>query len=282
MKRICLGTMITLLYQSRMRSADKIRTVCGGIFAAFGLDINNYNKELPSHLKSGHDPVPSDLIDAARTLPIEDIDRGFEAYVIPLIHNEKHEAVFRAIKDILRDDTTILDTTVVGKMVGFEKENILKHDSFDESALLANVITYAITNTDNDKLGANIREIGTGYVDGFIGKGEDIFFISPLVDQDQVSPLKRTLKDPMFDHIFQKATDVTISGMSNPARACVFYIDPNNCKFRFRDLKDFIINNIGSYVFSRAQTKRITDRTKNNIMVPTIQTTSSKTIVNMV
>jgi hypothetical protein len=267
MKRICLGTMITLLYQSRKRSADKIKTVCGGIFAAFGLDIDNYNKELPSHLKSGHDPVPGDLIDAARTLPIEDIDRGFEAYVIPLIHNEKHEAVFRAIKDILRDDTTILDTTVVGKKVGFEKESILKHDSFDESALLANVVTYAITSTDNEKLGANIREIGTGYVDGFIGKGEDIFFISPLVDQDQVSPLKRTLKDPMFDHIFQKATDLTISGMSNPARACVFYIDPNNCKFRFRDLKDFIINNIGSYVFSRAQTKRITDRTKNKAAV---------------
>lgn len=267
MKRICLGTMITLLYQSRMRSADKIKTVCGGIFAAFGLDIDNYNKELPSHLKSGHDPAPGDLVDAARALSIEEIDKGFEDYVIPLIHNEKHEAVFRAIKDILRDDTTILGTTVVGKMTGFEKDNILQHDSFDESALLANVVTYAITNTDNDKLSANIREIGTGYVDGFIGTGEDIFFISPLADQDQTSPLKRTLKDPMFDRIFQKATDVTISGMGNPARACVFYIDPNNCKFRFRDLKDFIINNIGSYVFSRAQTKRITDMTKNKSAV---------------
>ena len=67
----------------------------------------------------------------------------------------------------------------------------------------------------------------------------------------------------MFDRIFKKATDITIAGMSNPARACVFYIDPSNCQFRFRDLKDFIINNIGSYVFSRAQTKRILDTTKN-------------------
>ena len=58
MKRICLGTMITLLYQSRIRSADKIKTVCGGIFAAFGLDIDNFNQGLPSHLKSGHDPAP--------------------------------------------------------------------------------------------------------------------------------------------------------------------------------------------------------------------------------
>lgn len=267
MKRICLGTMITLLYQSRMRSADKIKTVCGGIFAAFGLDIDNFNKELPSHLKSGHDPAPGDLIDAARNLSIEDIDRGFEKYVLPLIHNEKHEAVFRAIKDILRDDTTILGTTVVGKMAGFEKDNILNYESFDESALLANVVTYAIISTENDKLGANIREIGTGYIDGFVGTGENIYFISPLVDQDQVSPLKRTLKDPMFDRIFKKATDMTISGMSNPSKACVFYIDPNNCKFRFRDLKDFIINNIGSYVFSRAQIKRITEMTKNNTAV---------------
>lgn len=267
MKRICLGTIITLLYQSRIRSTDKIKTVCSGIFAAFGLDIDNFNKELPSHLKSGHDPAPGDLIEAARNLSIEDIDRGFEVYVLPLIHNEKHEAVFRAIKEILRDDTTILGTTVVGKMAGFEKDNILNYESFDESALLANVVTYAIISTENDKLGANIREIGKGYIDGFVGTGENIFFISPLVDQDQVSPLKRTLKDPMFDRIFKKATDTTISGMSNPSKACVFYIDPNNCKFRFRDLKDFIINNIGSYVFSRAQIKRITEMSKNNAAV---------------
>lgn len=135
MKRICLGTMITLLYQSRMRSADKIKTVCGGIFAAFGLDIENFNKELPSHLKSGHDPVPGVLIDAARNLSIEDIDRGFEEYVLPLIHNEKHEAVFRAIKDILRDDTTILGTTVVGKMAGFEKDNILNYERHSRRAI---------------------------------------------------------------------------------------------------------------------------------------------------
>lgn len=267
MKRICLGTMITLLYQGRMRSADTIKAICSGIFAAFGLNSYRLSAGLPSHLKSGHDPAPGVLIDAARNSSIEDIDKGFEEYVLPLIHNEKHEAVFRAIKDILRDDTTILGTTVVGKMPGFEKDNILQYTSFDESALLANVVTYAITNTENDKLGANIREIGTGYVDSFVGTGEDIFFISPLADQDQISPLKRTLKAPMFDRIFKKATDITISGMSNPSKVSVFYIDPNNCKFRFRDLKDFIIDNIGSYVFSRAQIKRITDSTKNNTAV---------------
>ena len=147
MKRICLGTMITLIYQSRIRTADTIKTICDGIFAAYGLAVEDYNKEMPSHLKSGHDPAPGGLIDAARDLTMDQIDKGFEMYVLPLIHNDKHEALFRAIKDILRDDTTILGTTLVGRTAGFEKDSILNSDTFDESALRANVVTYAITST---------------------------------------------------------------------------------------------------------------------------------------
>lgn len=65
-----------MIYQSRARSADTIKSVCGGIFAAFGLDINNYNKELPSHLKSGHDSVPVELISIARSKNIDEVADG--------------------------------------------------------------------------------------------------------------------------------------------------------------------------------------------------------------
>lgn len=267
MKQICLGAMITIIYQSRKRNADKVKDICRGIFAAYGLDISEYNAGLPSHLKSGHDSTPKDLEDAARTLSIDEIDEGFEKYVVPLIHNEKHEAVIRAIRDVLRDDSTILDNTVVGVSSGFEKDNILNHNSFDESAILANVVTYAILSNENNKMSASIREIRADYVDSFIHSTEEIFFLSPIVEQDNIIPLKRTLKDPMFDRVFQRAADVTIAGLGNPAKACVFYVDPTNCKFRFRDLKDFIINNIGNYVFSRAEKKRLIDRTKNEAAV---------------
>lgn len=267
MKRICLGTIITLIYQSRTRSADTIKSVCGGVFAAYELNISNYDKALPSHLKSGHDPVPGDLLLAARQSNIDDVAQGIESHVLPLIHQDKHIYLFRAIKEILKDDTTIADSTIVGVMPGYEKISILNHDSFYEAITLANILTYAITQIDNDKLKANIREIGKDYIDGFAISTEKVFFLSPVVENDQLSPLKRTLKDPMFDRVFCKATDITVSALSNPTTASVFYIDPNNCKFRFSGLKDFIINNIGSYVFSRAQIKRIVDRTKNEAAV---------------
>ena len=101
MKQICLGTIITLIYQSRTRSADTIKSVCGGIFATYGLDINNYNKELPSHLKSGHDAVPGELLTAARSADINVVAKGIEEKLIPLIHQDKHECLFLAIKDVL-------------------------------------------------------------------------------------------------------------------------------------------------------------------------------------
>lgn len=132
MKLICLGTIITLIYQSRTRSADTIKSVCGGVFAAYELNISNYDKALPSHLKSGHDPVPGDLLLAARQSNIDDVAQGIESHVLPLIHQDKHIYLFRAIKEILKDDTTIADSTIVGVMPGYEKISILNHDSFYE------------------------------------------------------------------------------------------------------------------------------------------------------
>lgn len=256
MKRICLGTMITLIFQSRIRKGDTYKAVCGGVFAAYGLKIDNYDRALPGHLRSGHDPVPDALVTAARTLSIEDIDKGIEEYVLPLINHEKKVALFRAIKAVLRDDS-FTDGALIGRVEGYEKENILKYNSYYESMFLANVLTYAIANIDNKECKPNIKEIGKDYVDGFLTSGEEIHFINKKVDQDEVCPVKRTLKSPMFDRLFLKATEVTITGMSNPAQASVFYLDPMNCQFRFRDLKTFITSNIGSYVFSRAEKNRI-------------------------
>lgn len=75
---------------------------------------------------------------------MDEIDERFTDFVVSLIHNDKHEVIFRALKDIIRDDDSINENTIVGKMAWFECGNILNYDSFDESALLANVVTYAI------------------------------------------------------------------------------------------------------------------------------------------
>lgn len=82
MKKICLGTMINLLHQARKRKSDQPRDICRRIFAAFNCDIDSYDKGLPSHLKSGHDPVPNELYDNARDMEEEDVNEGVKKHVL--------------------------------------------------------------------------------------------------------------------------------------------------------------------------------------------------------
>ena len=267
MKQICIGTIITLIYQSRKRSTDRIKDICAGIFKAYGLDINSFNDGLPSHLKNGHDPAPVELVNAARNADIETVSKGIAKYIVPLIHSEKHECLFRALKEVLREDSDISDRTIVGCIQGYEKSNILSQDTFPEAMTLANIITYAITATDNRRLSASIREISSNFVDEFKYSEEEIHFELPQTENEQFTPLKRSLKDTTFKTVFSKAAEFTVSDLANPTKVNIFYIEPNNCKFRFSHLKDFIINNIGSYVFSRAYIKGIVDRTKNQAAV---------------
>lgn len=265
MKKICLGTMINLLYQAKARKADQVRDVCRRIFAAFNCNIDGYDNALPSHLKSGHDPVPKDLVDSARDMDEEDVNQGVKKHILEGIATDKREAIIRAIKDILEDDTDMLPSTTVG-YVGFEKEAIISHDVFEESAIMASVLKYSIS-CDNVALKESIKEIPKDYVDSFVGKGQKIIFENPELEQDDVSPLKRTLKDPWFDRIFNKAIDINVPRMTNPTTASMFYIDPVNCKFRFKDLKSFIVSNIGNYVYSRAKVLQIKGITNSDIAV---------------
>lgn len=265
MKKICLGTMINLLHQARKRKSDQPRDICRRIFAAFNCDIDSYDKGLPSHLKSGHDPVPNELYDNARDMDEEDVNEGVKKHVLEGIADEKHEAIVRAIKDILDGDTDMLPSTTVG-YDGFEKEAIMSNDTFEESALMASVLKYAMS-CDNVALKDSIKEIPKDYVDGFIGKEPKIYFDVPELDQDDISPLKRTLKDPWFDRIFKNAVDISVPGMSNPTNASVFYIEPSNCKFRFDELKRFIVSNIGNYVYSRAKVLQIKGISKSDAAV---------------
>jgi hypothetical protein len=261
MKLICAGTMITLLYQARSRKGDKVRDICRGVFSAYDCDIDEYSDGLPSHLKSGHDPAPGALIDNARDMLLAEAKDNFRDFVLCNIADGKHKALARAIRAVLRDDPVSADC-VLG-YPGYEKSNILEHSMFDEAALLASVFKYALTATDNTACKAEIREIPTNFVDSFIESDEEINFIHPIMEQDDFVPVKRTIKDPMFDRIFKKGAELTIDGLTNPSTASIYYIDPVSCKFRFGQMKDFIVTNIGNYVFSRASAERLIDRTKN-------------------
>ena len=158
MKRLCFGTLMSILYQARNQKVTN-NLLCDAIFSSYAQSIELRDGSLPGHLKSGRDNVPPDVIDAARNTSFEDAEKVFQTKVISLIKDSKRESVVRAIKDVLREDTTIQDHTVVGYINGYEKNNILINSTFSLSALLASVFYFAIIEVKNQECKDAIKEI---------------------------------------------------------------------------------------------------------------------------
>lgn len=97
MKRICFGSLFTLMYQARGQGV-KSDPLCRAIFAAFGVDLTYRDVSLPGHLKNGHDKIPSDIIDEVCTCDPENAVRGFETTVMGLIKDSMRAPLLLAIQ----------------------------------------------------------------------------------------------------------------------------------------------------------------------------------------
>lgn len=260
MKRLCFGTLMKILYQARNQKVTN-NTLCDAILSSYSQTSASYDGSLPGHLKSGHDNVPPDVIDAVRNTSFEEAEEVFRTRVVTLIKDSKRESVVRAIKNVLCEDLTIQDHTVVGYIEGYEKINITTSSTFNLSTLLASVFYYAIIEVKNQECKVAIKEIDNKYVESFDASSEPIFLENTKMEIQ--TPLSKTLHDPIFDRVFDNISSVTISGLSNPSNVKIYGVDINNCKFKFRALKEYLVDNIGSYVFSRTKTNRYTSSGKS-------------------
>lgn len=124
MKRICFGSLFTLMYQARGQGV-KSAPLCRAIFAAFGVDLTYRDVSLPGHLKNGHDKIPSDIIDEVRTCDPENAVRGFETTVMGLIKDSMRAPLLLAIQAILDEDQTADSNCQISWLSGYTKEAVL-------------------------------------------------------------------------------------------------------------------------------------------------------------
>lgn len=262
MKKLCFGTLLNLMYQARNQGVTYKR-ICDAVFIAFGSKgMDNRDDSVPGHLRTGHDNVPPDVIDAARNTPYEAAIDAFEEMVTPLIADGNQKLLILAIKAVLREDD-IPDDTVIGYTADFKKSSIIEGKKFYMSPLLASLFRYSIVEVSNHDCVNNLKDFGKYYLSSVDTKEQ--IFIDPLEkvsgdEEDESSPLERTIQDRTFGRTFREMASVIVAGSSHPSTATIFCADINNCKLRFNKVKDFLIDNIGSYVFSRVRTKHFEHR----------------------
>ena len=256
MKRICFGTMFTILYQARVSGQNPKVTndsLCDAIFSVFGDDFT-YCGSTAGHLKGGHDNVPLSLQSAAGGMSFEEADAKFQKYISPMIKDEMKEAIVRAIKDVLVEDP-VSDNTIIGYIDGYQKEKIIQKSTFSFSAIVVSVLYYAITKVNNHSCQSEIKLIDKDFVKNRITDNRPIYFEDS--NATAYLPLDSTLCDPTFNRIFEKVYNSLCSGTTNPASIAIYSTDITNRKINFRNAKQFVLDNLTSYVMSREQINRM-------------------------
>lgn len=262
MKILCFGTLLNLIYQAKGQNVT-YKSICDAVFSVYGCDDTTHrDKSLPSHLKSGHDNVPPDVVDAARNMEYECAVRGFEECVVGLIADASAKQFIYAVKAVLQEDN-IPDDTIIGNVTGFEKKSILAADKFIMASLLACLFRYAIVDVSNVDCATNLKDFEKNYLTS-VDSSKQIF-IDPLPSEDEAEeeenvPLQRTINDDTFGKTFNKVSSVVVAGITHPSTANIYCADPNNGKLRFGKIKEFLADNIGTYVFSRSKVNSFKNR----------------------
>ena len=257
MKRLCFGTAFKILCQAKANITDE--KLLHALYAVYGVDGTLIGSQT-THIKSGHDNVPRELVEKAKCLPYQEVEISFQEKVIPHLRNEMKKPIVLAFLDVLQEDKTIDDEAIIGYITGYEKKKLISSDVFNFSSFLTSVFFYAIVFTSNKDCKNSIKEIDKEYVSSFIHKGDSIDFESTA--SSNITPLKTTLNDSTFNSIFEKVFEMPISNSYNTSNLQIYSVDILNNTFRFKSMKEFIIRNIAEYVMSRQRINNVDKYTK--------------------
>ena len=122
--------------------------------------------------------------------------------------------------------------------------------------LLAALFRFAIVDISNTDCAGSLKGFEKNYLSS-VDSSEQLF-IDPLPSMDESEEekcalLQRTINDDTFGQTFIKVSSVVVAGLTHPSKASIYCADPNNGKLRFKKIKEFLVDNIGTYVFSRSK-----------------------------
>lgn len=143
------------------------------------------------------------------------------------------------------------------ELIYVDLEDIPGHERLREviSSLLASVIYYACIEVKNSDCAEAIKSITGEYVKEF-EDGEPIYFEGS--DAKPKPKLTYTLQDPSFDKVFVKVKSWLINLLSGVTEIEIYKVsDVTNRQLRFNRMREYLIDHIGEYVFSRANVSEI-------------------------
>lgn len=212
-------------------------------------DKEKYNDStFQGHLKSGKNNFTDD--EEVKIIDKSILVSHFKNIIIPSLNPDLYREIILAIRKVLSEDD-IEESTVIGyENEGYTKQDIIYKTCFNLEETLSNVFYYCTVLVKNIPYKANIKEISNDFVSSFASDVNKI-----LIEEEPkiiTSKLKSSLNKTEFDKVFTKILTENLP-YQNANEVSIYCLDILNSLIDYKAVKEFILHNIGNYIFSRAQ-----------------------------
>ncbi|WP_138203644.1 HamA C-terminal domain-containing protein [Haloimpatiens lingqiaonensis] len=251
MKRLCYASLLKVLYHCKPYNVSQCL-----INGTMLLILDDYedltgDDNAASRMATGHRNVSPEAGAEARNVKVSSVIDYFRDNVISLLNKAKIKTAILALRDILADDDSIPGDTPIYLESLKTKDEIINETVFDPAELIANIFLYTVANVKSTDLKTEIKEVTEEYLNSFDSKKDTISFMKNIATS--TTSIKKTIKDKNFNGIFNEVKHLEALGLKNNNELRVFHLNVINNKFSSRDLKKFLVSNVGMYVFSRAE-----------------------------
>ena len=207
------------------------------------------SEDIVSKLKSCSISVPGDVIAASYTANLSDVEDRVRAHVIPYIDESKTALVAAAILDTLEKDSATNDSKI-GRST---KSELLSQKKINLPNLIANVLLFAADTSDNTFCKSFVDTITADYMNNLNDKAAKIIIeISPHVERSELTP---SITLPYLNDIFTEIKHEAELHLINHSDLKLYHLNIQNSEFTYSGLVEYLLDNIGSYVYSRSKLK---------------------------
>lgn len=256
MKVLCFGSFINIITACKKPGVQN-QDICAAVFKAVdGPDIVGDHTKI-SRLYSCAANVPDDAVNGAQNCNYDEIVNYVSKNIVDkLLAENKLKNVILAIKDIVKD-SDLEDSIHIGK---FTKAELLAMKDIIPSEIITSVLIYVCAEVKNTEGKAYINDITDDYVNNFDTLKSTINIVNAVTVSPQA--LTQTLNKDDFDTIFKEVVGTEKLMLPNYNDIRLYHLDIQDNEFVYDDLMEFLLDNIGYYVYSREEMQRLKDKKK--------------------
>lgn len=266
MEHLCIGSYVRVMTSCAISAERKFTPFCEKIFlslcdegakafsykAADGSEVT-YSPTNFSKIHSSAQNLPTEIMQMALRKDARDTERYFIAEIIPALDEARKKNAVLALKNIILKDDNIPDTTQLGTIMNLTKMELKDKNEFILSEFLTDIFIYAVAKTDNTTDSTFTKKINKKFYAIYTPMVDTIKFYE-VNRPKTVAAIPLTSKGS-FNHFFTPISSEVLSISANHDLQ-IFCLKFDDFDFDYHGLWRYLRNNIGYYVYSRAQINR--------------------------